>query len=207
MLLQVLQDGVFHRVGGQRQIRARARVIAATNRDLQAASRQGTFREDLYYRLSPFVMHIPPLRERREDVTLLTTHFLERFSRHLNRPSPTLSQQVDERLRRYGWPGNVRELEHLIQRAVLVCSDGVIRLDDLPLIEETATGQPADLSSLDDLDSQLAAREREFLQAAMESVNWVIYGDRGAARQLGVHPEKLRRRLRRVGLHRPDPEE
>jgi DNA-binding NtrC family response regulator len=114
---------------------------------------------------------------------------------------------VDERLRRYGWPGNVRELEHLIQRAVLVCSDGVIRLDDLPLIEETATGQPADLSSLDDLDSQLAAREREFLQAAMESVNWVIYGDRGAARQLGVHPEKLRRRLRRVGLHRPDPEE
>lgn len=205
-LLQVLQEGVFHRVGGQVELQARARVIAATNRDLLQACQQGTFREDLYYRLAPFVLHMPPLRERQEDVPLLTSHFLERFSRHLNRQPPQLSPQVVTRLAQYTWPGNVRELEHLVQRAVLVCQDDVIRLDDLPLSDSTAsTAGPGagSAESLDDFDARAVDHEREFLRQALEAANWIIYGERGAARRLGVHPEKLRRRLQRAGLQRP----
>ena len=205
-LLQVLQEGVFHRVGGQVELQARARVIAATNRDLLQACQQGTFREDLYYRLAPFVLHMPPLRERQEDVPLLTSHFLERFSRHLNRQPPQLSPQVVTRLAQYTWPGNVRELEHLVQRAVLVCQDDVIRLEDLPFSDSTAgmAGPGAGaVESLDDFDARAVDHERQFLRQALEAANWIIYGERGAARRLGVHPEKLRRRLQRAGLQRP----
>ena len=201
VLLHVLQEGVYQRVGGTASLRARVRVVAATNRDLRDGTRRGAFREDLYYRLSPFVLELPPLRQRREDIPLLFGHFIERFSRHLSRPVPHLSAEVVSHLQQYRWPGNVRELEHLANRAVLVCRDGAIHLDDLALPETLQ--DRVDPSSLDDLDLEVSELERSFLLRALEAANWVIYGDRGAARRLGVHPEKLRRRMRRLGLKRP----
>ena len=207
-LLNVLQEGVFQRVGSGESMQARARVITATNRDLRQATRQGAFREDLYFRLSPYVLQLPPLRKRLEDVPLLLEHFVEQFSRHLNRDVPTIEPEAMALLRSYEWPGNVRELEHLSQRATLVCSDGTIRTIDLPVLD----GQQDTQVSLPDADSgaslmafetAAAERERSFLLQALEATNWVIYGERGAARRLGVHPEKLRRRLRSLGLRRP----
>ena len=121
VLLQVLQDGTFQRVGGQQNLKVDVRVIAATNRDLRRAMQQGQFREDLFFRLNTFVLSLPPLRERREDVPLLMYYFAEQFAHHLHRPAPHIAPQVLESLSRYGWPGNVRELEHLVQRALLVC--------------------------------------------------------------------------------------
>jgi two-component system response regulator AtoC len=201
-LLQVLQEGVYQRVGGQRVMSSKVRVIAATNRDLQQSAAAGTFREDLYYRLSPFVLHMPPLRERRDDIALLTTYFLERFSRHLSREAPMLSPEALALLREYDFPGNVRELEHVVQRAVLVCRDGTVRPTDLSLAgaAETPPRTGAAPDSLDAFDDQSREAERAFLAAALEACNGVVYGERGAARRLGVHPEKLRRRLRRAGL-------
>jgi DNA-binding NtrC family response regulator/ligand-binding sensor domain-containing protein len=130
-LLQFLQEKTFQRVGGREILRGDVRIIAATNRDLQAAMQRGEFRKDLFYRLSGFVVELPPLRQRREDIPLLVEYFAGEFSRHLNRPAPTIAPDVVEHLLSYGWPGNVRELEHLVQRAVLLCKEGVIRREDV----------------------------------------------------------------------------
>jgi DNA-binding NtrC family response regulator len=204
VLLQVLQEGVFQRVGGQQSLRVDVRVIAATNRDLRQAMQRGQFREDLFFRLNAFVLALPSLRERREDIPLLVHYFSEQFAHHLNRPAPRIAPQVLEYLSRYEWPGNVRELEHLVQRALLVCKQDTIQLEDLQL-----WGPPAPSSaepcpfSLDQQQRQAEEQERQLIAQALETTNWIIYGERGAARLLGIHPERLRRRMRTLGLSRP----
>lgn len=208
VLLHALQEAVFHRVGGQAPIQADVRVIAATNRRLDQA-RDGIFRDDLYFRLSPFILRVPPLRDRQEDIPLLLGHFVESFSRHLNRPMPDVSPDAIAALQAYEWPGNVRELEHVAQRAVLVCRGGVIGPRDLAVgdvgrIDEVADAGRSEAVTLDELDQHLSELERAQLLRVLEETNWVIYGERGAARRLDTHPEKLRRRLRRLGLRRAD---
>ncbi|MFA6110958.1 MAG: sigma 54-interacting transcriptional regulator, partial [Candidatus Latescibacterota bacterium] len=205
VLLQVLEGGSLQRVGGQATIRVDVRVVAATNRDLQGASREGIFREDLFYRLSGFVLRMPPLRQRPEDLPLLLAYFTERFCHHLGRPVPTVHPVALDRLQRYHWPGNIRELEHLVQRAVLLCRDGVIRPEDLAL-----DGSPGPLSTeagawltLDAYEEWSDQHQREYLRQVLEACRWVIYGDQGAARLLGTHPERLRARLHKLGLNRP----
>ena len=209
VLLHALQEGIFHRVGGQTPIQAKVRVIAATNRRLDHAARDGAFRDDLYFRLSPFILRVPPLRVRQDDIPLLVEHFVESFARHLNRPVPVVRPAALAALQQYDWPGNVRELEHVAQRAVLVCRADVIDIMDLAVgdilvdddeIPNRRTESPV---TLDELDVQLSDQERAHLLRVLEEANWVIYGERGAARRLGTHPEKLRRRLRRLGLRRP----
>ena len=132
VLLHILEENTLTRVGGDQAVTVDVRVVAATNRDLRQDVQAGTFREDLFYRLSVFTLELPPLRQRREDIPALAAHFVERYARHLKRPVPTIDDVVDAHLQAYAWPGNVRELEHLIHRAVLLCENGVMRVEDLP---------------------------------------------------------------------------
>ena len=200
VLLHILEENALTRVGGELPVRVDVRVIAATNRDLRQAIQEGTFREDLFYRLSVFTLELPPLRQRQEDIPGLAAHFAERYAQHLRRPAPTIDEGVVAHLQGYAWPGNVRELEHLIHRAVLLCEGGVIRVGDLLLpsvgrrVEEAVLPAPAAGEGLD---------EKQQLVEALQATNWMIYGERGAARLLGMNPEKLRYRMRKYGLRRP----
>ncbi|MBI4311005.1 MAG: sigma 54-interacting transcriptional regulator [Chloroflexi bacterium] len=175
VLLEVLQEGSFQRVGGREPIRAEARVIAATNRDLQQAVAQGLFRMDLFYRLNGFTLQLPPLRERREDIPVLVQLFVRRIAQHLNRTPPALRPEVLALLQHYAWPGNVRELEHLAQRAVLLCKGGFIEVEDLPL--SVVQGEEVGAMGFVPLEEY----ERAYIEKALEAARGVIYGERGAA--------------------------
>ena len=200
VLLHILEENALIRVGGEQPVSVDVRVIAATNRDLRQAIQEGTFREDLFYRLSVFTLELPPLRQRQEDIPALAAHFAERYAQHLRRSVPTLDAGVVAHLQGYAWPGNVRELEHLIHRAVLLCEGGVIRVGDLLLPSvgrragDAVPPVPAAGEGLD---------EKQQLVEALQATNWMIYGERGAARLLGMNPEKLRYRMRKYGLRRP----
>ena len=201
VLLHVLQDGTFQRVGGDRTLSVDVRVVAATNRDLRNAMRAGTFREDLYFRLSAFALHLPPLRERQEDVPLLLHYFVEQSARHLNRPVPAISPEVLSYLLAYNWPGNVRELEHLAQHAVLVCRNDLIEFVDIPVRDSTIAPQentPPTSASATFLP--LDEREKQLIAEALTTCNGIVYGDRGAAHLLGIHPERLRAKMRKYDL-------
>ena len=200
VLLHILEENALTRVGGEQPVSVDVRVIAATNRDLRQAIQEGTFREDLFYRLSVFALELPPLRQRQEDIPSLAAHFAERYAQHLRRPAPTIDEGVVGHLQGYAWPGNVRELEHLINRAVLLCEDGVIRVGDLLLPSvgrragDAVPPAPAAGEGLD---------EKQQLVEALQATNWMIYGERGAANLLGMNPEKLRYRMQKYGLRRP----
>ncbi len=199
VLLQVLQDGTLQRVGGQKQIQVDVRVVAATNRDLRQAMLQGTFREDLYFRLSAFTLHLPSLRQRRDDVPLLMHHFVEQFARHLHRPTPHIDPSVLSYLQEYNWPGNVRELEHMAQRAILVCKDDCIHLQDIPLLDAPPP-QPEPAVSSTSANLSLDEHEKQLIAQALRTTNGIVYGERGAAQLLDVHPEKLRAKIRKYDL-------
>ena len=211
VLLHILEENVLTRVGGQQPVAVDVRVIAATNRDLRQAIQEGTFREDLFYRLSVFTLELPPLRQRQEDIPALAAHFAERYARHLRRPVPTLDDGVVAHLQAYAWPGNVRELEHVIQRAVLLCKDGVMRVEDLslPLVAPPAgDGElpPAERRTEDTAEATPPAEdvdEKQQIVEALQATHWRIYGVHGAAALLGMHPEKLRYRMQKYGLRRP----
>ena len=205
VLLHILEESALTRVGGQKPVRVDVRVIAATNRDLRQAIQEGTFREDLFYRLSVFTLELPPLRQRQEDIPTLAAHFVERYAQHLRRPVPTIGDGVITHLQAYSWPGNVRELEHLIQRAVLLCKGGAIRVNDLPFLPVgQRTGDTDARKSFSPLAQPAEGEEeKQQLLAALQAANWIIYGDWGAARLLGMNPERLRSRMRKYGLRKP----
>ena len=204
VLLHVLQDGTFQRVGGDRTISVDVRVVAATNRDLREAMQAGTFREDLYFRLSAFALHLPSLRERQEDIALLLHYFIEQSARHLNRPVPAISSQILSYLQRYDWPGNVRELEHLAQHAVLVCRNDIVEPGDIPVRESAIAPQnpihPEPPAAKSGTFLPLDEREKQLIKEALDTCNGIVYGDRGAARLLGIHPERLRAKMRKYDL-------
>ena len=203
-LLRVLQEGEFEPVGSSRTRKVDVRVVAATNRDLQKATAEGKFREDLFYRLSVFPLTLPPLRERGDDVILLAERFARQFAARAGRTLEPLSADAAARLRAYSWPGNVRELQNVIERAVITASGGQLNLDRaLPaasLAEEVnrpAVVQGAVLTAKD-----LASLERDNLRRALESTGWQIAGDSGAARLLGMAPSTLASRIKALGLRR-----
>ena len=200
VLLNILEENALTRVGGQQPVPVDVRVVAATNRDLRQAIDEGAFREDLFYRLSVFTLELPPLRQRQEDIPALAAHFAERYAQHLRRPVPTIAEGVVAHLQGYAWPGNVRELEHLIHRAVLLCEGGVIRVGDL-LLPSVGQRDGDGVSPASALGEGLD--EKQQLVAALQATNWMIYGERGAARLLGMNPEKLRYRMQKYGLRRP----
>ena len=204
-LLRFLEERMFERIGGEEILHVNVRVIAATNRDLDQMMSEERFREDLYYRLQAFVIQVPPLRERWEDIPLLAKYFADRFAIHLNRPVPEIDPAVMEHLQRYNWPGNVRELEHQVQRAVLSCKDDAIHAEDIH-IGESEEERPAISTTFRSLEEQKQwheEQEKRHIERALEATGWVIYGECGAARLLDTHPEKLRVRMRKYGLRRP----
>ena len=198
-LLRILENRYLTRVGGEQSIPVDVRVIAATNKDLKEAIEAGTFREDLFYRLSVWPVKLPPLRERREDIPLLAVHFARRYAQSLQRPVPALGDGVVKHLQAYAWPGNVRELEHLIRRAVVLCRGEVIQVEDVPLAaEDEAKEGPFEPP----VEAKFKGEKQQIVEA-LQASEGRIYGERGAARLLGMNPERLRSRMRVFGLQRP----
>lgn len=198
-LLRILENRYLTRVGGEQSIPVDVRVIAATNKDLKEAIEAGTFREDLFYRLSVWPVKLPPLRERREDIPVLAAHFARQYAQSLQRPVPALGDGVVKHLQAYAWPGNVRELEHLIRRAVVLCRGEVIQVEDVPL----ATEDEAKEGPFEPLVEAKFKDEKQQIVEALQVSEGRIYGERGAARLLGMNPERLRSRMRVFGLQRP----
>jgi len=190
-LLRVLEEKAIWRVGGNHPIPVDFRVVAATNRDLEAMVAERTFREDLYYRLNVFTIHIPPLRERREDVPQLAEHFLERFCQAMNKKAKRFSPAAMELLLEHDWPGNVRELQNAVERAVVVCQGESIETGDLPL---TSKGE------VDGSVRTLAEAEKLHIQAVLAETEWNISQ---AARILDIDRVTLYNKIRRFGLQRP----
>jgi PAS domain S-box-containing protein len=205
-LLRVLQEGEFEAVGSSQTRKVDVRVIAATNRDLAAAAREGKFREDLYYRLSVFPITLPPLRERPEDITMLASAFAKKFAQRFGRNLEPLSEDCLRRLRSYGWPGNVRELQNIIERAVITSHDGRLNLDRA--LPESVNAIAAALSRGENINhrvrtaKELEELERQNILAALQSVEWKIAGERGAAQLLGMKPTTLSSRMKALGIER-----
>jgi DNA-binding NtrC family response regulator len=191
-LLRVLENGTFRRVGGTADIQVDVRMIAATNRSLEAMMKEGQFREDLYYRLNVFSVQIPPLRDRRDDIPLLVDHFV-RNSSIIAKRTARVSPEAMEVLRGYTWPGNVRELENVIERALILCDGGLIQPDHLPLgvrLEPSLRTQPGDgeLTTLEEL-------ERRYIKRVLEECK----GHRQkAAKILGISERNLYRKLKEL---------
>lgn len=191
-LLRVLQERCFERVGGQREIRADLRVIAATNRDLLQEVKQRRFREDLYYRLHVFPIALPALRERSDGIPLLCDYLVSRLARHAGRVPPQLTMEARQALQRYPWPGNVRELQNVLERAVILCRDqiGVTELPDL-VAQSTGSVAAADEEGL------LRGMEREAILSALAGCNG---NRRQAAERLGISLRTLQYRIKQYGL-------
>jgi len=191
-LLQVIQDGEFERVGSSQTLRVDVRVIAATNRDLEAEVRAGRFRQDLYYRLNIYPLSIPPLRERPDDIPLLVQAFVQKFSKKLRKSIESIPPRTMNALQQYTWPGNVRELENVIERAVITTQGKTLRVE-LPKTSTLAVDESKTLEEM----------EREYIIQILESKNWRIEGPKGAAIILELHPNTLRSRMQKLGIHRP----
>jgi formate hydrogenlyase transcriptional activator len=197
-LLRVLQEQEFERLGGARTVKTDVRLVAATNRDLAAMVRGQQFRDDLYYRLNVFPVTVPPLRERHEDIDSLVRHFVERYARRNNRPAFRIPDEVMEALRRYPWPGNVRELQNVIERAVILSADGVLRVplsDAGRLHSQAALPTSAAASTLEDV-------ERAHILQVLQATGWVVGGPKGAAGRLGLKRSTLRSRMEKLGIFR-----
>jgi len=192
-LLRVLQERQFERVGGTRTIDVDVRIIAATNRNLEEAIKDGTFRQDLYYRLNVISLTLPALRERREDIHLLARHFVAKYSKKCKRLVSGISPETRECLLGYDWPGNVRELENAIERAVVLGNSDVIVPDDLPetLLTMTASESPSNLHEA------VLEMKKQYILRTLEQTN-SNYTE--AANLLGIHPTNLHRLIRTLGL-------
>jgi formate hydrogenlyase transcriptional activator len=196
-LLRVLQEREFERLGGSRTIRTNARLIAATNRDLQTMVEEQEFRSDLFYRLNVFPVHVPPLRERTEDIPFLVRHFAQYFAFNMGKQIDTISSETMNALVRYPWPGNIRELQNVIERAVILSKGPVLKvaLSDLKV-------RPAELGQLNG-SATLEEVERRHILAVLEQTNWVFAGPNGAAARLGLKRPTLQFRMQKLGISRP----
>ena len=203
-LLRVLQEGQYERVGEERTKTVDVRVIAATNRDLESEIREGRFREDLYYRLNVFPIHVEPLRKRLDDVPVLAAHFLEESARQLGVATPGVSRAELERLASYDWPGNVRELRNVVERAVIVARGGPAHFDLPGSGARPVASHPAQTSPESGYvtEQEMERRVRQNIVAALEAADWRIAGDQGAAERLGVKPTTLASRIKKMGIKR-----
>jgi transcriptional regulator with GAF, ATPase, and Fis domain len=208
-LLRALQEREIERLGGTGPIRVDARIIAATNRNLEVMVADGRFREDLYYRLNVFPIVVPPLRDRREDLPVLAEHFLKKHARRLHRRVTKITPKAMNLFLSYDWPGNVRELEHLIERAVILCEGdtlGIAHIDfsrrphQFQAAVRGSASAPERLRTIEDVKRYGEQVEREFLRQTLLRSGGRIYGPGGAAEALGVKPTTLQSRLAKLGL-------
>jgi formate hydrogenlyase transcriptional activator len=201
-LLRVLQDGSFERVGGNRTIQVKVRVIAATNRDLARAVAEGSFREDLYYRLNVFPVVVPPLRERPEDIPLLAWEFVTELRESMGKPIEHIDRDSMDAMVAYAWPGNVRELRNLIERAMILNRGPVLQVAIKAAPSPTVRSRPDEVAE-DASAGTLKDREREQILQALQQTGWRIRGPGGTAERLGIKPTTLESRMKRLGLKRP----
>ena len=210
-ILRVLQEGEFAPVGSSETKKVDVRVIAATNRDLNQAVKDGRFRDDLYYRLNVFPIEVPPLRERSDDILLLASAFAAKFGQRLGRNIEPLSEEYKKRLKSYAWPGNVRELQNVIERAVITSREGRLNLDRaLPDVRgETVREAAAQVEMAEEVSQrilqirELQQLERQNILRALESAAWRVAGKDGAAALLGMNPSTLNSRIRALRIPRP----
>jgi PAS domain S-box-containing protein len=195
-LLRVLQDGEYERVGGSQTLKVDVRVIAATNRDIEKLIRAGEFREDLFYRLNVFPIFLPPLRDRKEDISVLANHFAVKYSAKCGKKIESIPQKTLEALQNYNWPGNVRELQNIIERGVIVCRGTQLKSGDwLPF-------RPA--QSLEGGFATMEEAERNHIIKALKITNGLVSGEKGAAKILGLNPQTLYSRMKRLSITRKE---
>ncbi len=191
-LLRVLEERQVERLGSPRPIAVDARIIAATHRNLEQRIAEGSFREDLYYRLNVFPIYVPPLRERVEDIPLLAWSFVEEFAKSFGRRIESVDKESLAALQRYPWPGNIRELRNVLERAMIVSTSK-------RLIIPVPTSSPGSIGR----SSKLVDVEKEHIRAILESTAWRVRGNGGAAERLGLKPTTLETRMAKLGLKRP----
>jgi formate hydrogenlyase transcriptional activator len=195
-LLRVLQEQEFERLGSNLTHKVDVRLIAATHRDLPAMIKQGTFREDLYYRLRVFPIHIPALRQRTEDIPQLVRHFTSLYASRMNKVIDQIPPETMDALARYRWPGNIRELQNFIERAVILSPHSVLRAP-IAELETFNSRRESDVAI-----SGLAQVERDHIVHALEATKWVIGGRYGAAERLGMKRTSLVYRMQKLGINR-----
>jgi PAS domain S-box-containing protein len=198
-LLRVLQEHEFERVGGSQPIRASVRVIAATNRDLEAAIAAGTFRGDLFYRLNVFPIEIPALRERREDIPLLVEYFIAHFARKAGKSFRGINKKTLNLLLAYPWPGNIRELQNVVERSVIVCETENFSVDESWLSRQSVASEP---KSHWELSRKLATQEKEMIEAALRESGGRVSGPSGAAANLGIHRSTLESKIASLKINK-----
>jgi formate hydrogenlyase transcriptional activator len=191
LLLRVLQEREFERLGGSQTVRVDVRVVVATNRHLEERVQAGAFRSDLFYRLNVFPLHVPPLRERPDDIAPLAAHFAARYGERFNRAISRMEARTLEVLKAYPWPGNVRELENVVERAVILSRNGILRVQPSMLAGAQVEGN---------MPEHLRGKEREAIEAALRAARGRIAGADGAARRLGLPASTLEFRIKRLGI-------
>jgi PAS domain S-box-containing protein len=196
-LLRVLQEHEFERVGGTESIRTDVRVIAATNRDLEAAIAAGMFRSDLFYRLNVFPIEVPPLRERREDIRLLVEYFIDRYATKAGKSIHGVNKKSLELLQWYPWPGNIRELQNVIERSVIVCDTENFSVDESWLSRQPLASEP---KTQPELPRKLAAQEKEMIETALRECRGRVSGPSGAAAKLGIPGSTLETKIKSLKI-------
>jgi len=194
-LLRILQEGEFERLGNPKTIKVDVRVIAATNRNLENEISDGSFREDLFYRLNVFPIKIPPLRERKEDIPLLVKHFLKKYNLKTGKKVEIITKEVMEKFCRYSWPGNIRELENIIERAVITSTGNKLILGDW-LSKSNSQPNNTEILPLEDM-------ERKYIVEILEMTHWKVSGEKGAANVLNINPQTLVSRMKKLGIEKP----
>ncbi len=191
-LLRVIQENEFERLGGNKTMKVDVRIIAATNRNLKLEVEQGTFREDLWYRLNVYPITMPPLRQRKEDIPLLVEHFAATYARKAGKSISSVSPRAMQSLQEHSWPGNIRELANVIERAVIHTQGNVLHVVDQfePVEDDSAPTQT------------LEEVERDYILRTLESTGWRVEGKHGAAKVLGLNPSTLRTRMLKLGIQR-----
>ena len=199
-LLRILQERQFERIGGNQSIRSDVRIIAATNRDLQAAIASGTFRSDLFYRLSVVPLEIPPLRERKEDIPALLRYFIDRYASKAGKKIRSINREAAELFQSYSWPGNVRELQNVIERSLIFCDSDTFTIDEAWLIPESVPHPPG----TQQLSEKLVQHEKEVIEAALAKSVGCVAGSSGAAARLGIPASTLYRKIKslKINIHR-----
>jgi transcriptional regulator with GAF, ATPase, and Fis domain len=197
-LLRVLQEREFERVGGNQTVRVDVRVLAATNRDLSAAVAEGTFREDLFFRLNVFPIRLPALRERVDDIPLLVEYLINRYARKAGKRIRDIRKETLDLFQTYDWPGNIRELQNVIERAVILCEGETFSVDETWL---TRVDRKSSAPSVP-LVAHLVKREREMIETALREAEGVIGGPSGAASKLGIPRQTLESKIRKLRINR-----